>query len=298
MTTLADTIDAMMASNHAMDIGSQHRLRFWQERLGGLLLTDITPEHVDDALDALVARGRLRAGRGVTTSISGKPLAPSTLTRYVATLGGVYRYAKRMRLVRKSHISPTRGVETHASPVNRNKFMTPVEVDRLIKVARVTDRRWKKLPCLITLGFHTGLRLGSLMDLRWRDIDWTERTAYVEQTKNGDPHVAPLSTACIVELSKLSRGLPDERVFAGRTGKPYQHRRLWEKTVQQAQLPGRTFHWLRHSCGTELARKGVSQAQIMAVMGHKTLVASARYIHANVEDRRAVVDKVFNERCR
>lgn len=97
----------------------------------------------------------------------------------------------------------------------------------------------------------------------------------------------------MTELSKLSRGQPDELVFAGRTGKPYQHRRLWEKTVTQAQLPGRTFHWLRHSCGTELARQGVSQAQIMAVMGHKTLVASARYIHANVEDRRAVVDKVF-----
>ncbi len=293
MTTLADTIDAMMASNEAMDIGSQHRLQFWQEQLGDMALTDITADEVDDALDVLVARGRLRAGRGVKTTTSGKPLAPSTLTRYIATLGGVYRYAKRMRLVRKGHISPTRGVETHASPVDRNKFMKPDEVDRLIRVARVTDRQWKKLPCLITLGFHTGLRLGSLMDLRWRDIDWTERTAYVERTKNGDPHVAPLSSACITELTKLSRGQPDERIFAGRTGKPYQHRRLWEKTVTQAQLPGRTFHWLRHSCGTEMARQGVSQAQIMAVMGHKTLVASARYIHANVEDRRVVIDKVF-----
>lgn len=215
MTTLADTIDAMMASNNAMDIGSQHRLQFWQEQLGDMALTDITAEDVDDALDVLVARGRLRAGRGVKTTTSGKPLAPSTLTRYVATLGGVYRYAKRMRLVRKSHVSPTRGVETNASPVDRNKFMTLGEVDRLIKVARVTDRQWKKLPCLITLGFHTGLRLGSLMDLRWRDIDWTERTAYVERTKNGDPHVAPLSSACISELTKLSRGVPDERILLG-----------------------------------------------------------------------------------
>lgn len=293
MTTLAQTIDGMMASHRAMDIGSQHRLQFWQEQLGDRLLTDITADDIDNVLDKLVARGRLRAGRGMNTQASGKPLSPATLTRYVATLGGVYRYAKRMRLVRKSHVSPTRGIETHSSPVDKNKFMTPDEVDRLIKVARVVDRQWRKLPCLITLGFHTGLRLGSLMDLRWGDIDWTERTAYVKRTKNGDPHVSPLSTACMSELSKLSKGLPEERVFAGRTGKPFQHRNLWLKTVEQADLPGRTFHWLRHSCGTELARQGVSQAQIMAVMGHKTLVASARYIHANVNDRRAVVDKVF-----
>jgi hypothetical protein len=31
----------------------------------------------------------------------------------------------------------------------------------------------------------------------------------------------------------------------------------------------------------------------MAVMGHKTLVASARYIHSNVADRKAVVARVF-----
>ena len=293
MTTLFEAIDAMVASSRELDSGYLHRLQFWQDQLGRLPLGEVTADDVDDALDVLVTRGKLRTGRGVRTESSGKPLSPATVTRYVSTLGGVYRWAKAQRLLRKSHIAPTRGVQTSTSPVDKNKFMTADEVDRVIKVARVTDRLWKKLPCLITLGFHTGLRAGSLKKLRWRDIDWVQRTAYVERTKNGEPHVAPLSSACIVELNKLPKGQPDELIFAGRTGKPYEHRTLMRKTVNQAGLPGRTFHWLRHSCGTELARQGVSQAQIMAVMGHKSLASSARYIHSNVNDRRAVVEAVF-----
>lgn len=293
MTTLNDTIDAIVASKPDLDCGSLHRLEFWQQQLGYLPLRDISADDVDDAIDKLVSRGKLRAGRRIHTQSTGQPLSPATITRYVATLGGVYRWAKSQRLLRKSHIAPTRGVQTASSPINKNKFMTADEVDRLIKVARVTDRYWKKLPCMITLGFHTGLRAGSLKKLRWRDIDWTEQTAYVERTKNGEPHVAPLSTACITELKKLPKGQPEELIFSGRTGKPFEHRNLFRKTAKQAKLPDRTFHWLRHSCGTELARRGVSQAQIMAVMGHKSLASSARYIHANVNDRRAVVKSVF-----
>jgi len=43
-----------------------------------------------------------------------------------------------------------------------------------------------------------------------------------------------------------------------------------------------------------LANAGAGQAQVMAVLGHRTLTASARYMHSNVEDKRAVVDRVFS----
>lgn len=69
--------------------------------------------------------------------------------------------------------------------------------------------------------------------------------------------------------------------------------RLWDRTCEMAGLQGRVFHELRHGCGTALARRGVSQAQIMAVLNHRTLVASRRYLHNNITDQRAVVDQVF-----
>jgi hypothetical protein len=114
----------MVASSGELDSGSLHRLEFWQELPGHLPLEGITADHVDDALDALVSRGKLRTGRGVRMESSGKPLAPATVTRYVSTVGGVYRWAEARRLLRKSHIAPTHGVQTFASPLDKNKFMT------------------------------------------------------------------------------------------------------------------------------------------------------------------------------
>ena len=274
-------------------VNDEEPLLFWQHELGHRPLADITADEVDDALRCLSARGRLKAGRGIDTTRSGKPLAEATITRYVSTLGGVYKYARKMRLLKKGHLSPTRGVETSTSPIDKNKFMTEEEIDRVIKVARITDRFWGKLACLIVMGFHTGMRAGSLMSLRWQDVDFDTKTAYVQRTKNGEPHVATLTDRCIAELKRLPKGQPLEPVFAGRTGKPFHYRGLWNRTVKSAGLEGRTFHWLRHSCGAAMARRGESQAMIMAVMNHKTLAASARYMHASVEDRRAVVERVF-----
>ena len=171
--------------------------------------------------------------------------------------------------------------------------MTAEEVDKLIKAARATDQRWGRLPAMITLGFHTGLRLGSITGLRWKDIDWENQTAFVSKTKNGEPHIAPLSTACINELRKLHPKESERLIFEGQTGQPFRHTKLWEKTVALVGLEGRTFHWLRHSCGTALAANGVNQASIMAVMNHKTLTASARYMHANINDTKRVIAGVF-----
>ena len=144
------------------------------------------------------------------------------------------------------------------------------------------------------LGFHTGLRVGNLLDLKWRDIDLEARTATVAVTKNGRPHIAPLTDRCLEELLRLRKGQPDERAFKSYLNdKPFNYRTLWGKVCKEAGYEGRTFHWLRHGCGSALATAGVSQAQIMQVMGHRTLVASARYMHSNVNDRQAVVGRVF-----
>ena len=54
-------------------------------------------------------------------------------------------------------------------------------------VARVLDQRWGKLSALILVAFHTGLRLGNLMSLRWSDVDLRARTVTVTKTKNEVP---------------------------------------------------------------------------------------------------------------
>jgi integrase len=68
---------------------------------------------------------------------------------------------------------------------------------------------------------------------------------------------------------------------------------VWVRITEEARLAGRVFHELRHGHGYQLARAGVSQQLIMQSMGHRTLTASARYAHASIADKQAVIAKVF-----
>lgn len=294
MPTLRKVVDAYVAASPTLNRVFLAHLEYWCEALGERDLATLTPEDVDDALVALAERGRLRPRRGKSTEPAGQPYKGSTLNRYLSTLGSVFKFARRLRLVPRAHVSPTRGLERAPEPTDPERYLRPEEVARLLAVARVVDRRWGKLPALITVAFHTGLRVGNITALRWQDVDLVARTADVKRTKNGDPIVAALSPAAAAELNALPDKHPDALIFCGRSAqRVHAWRRLWTRTCEEAGLPGRNFHQLRHGCGSALAAAGASQAQIMAVLGHKTLSASARYMHANVDDRRAVVDRVF-----
>ena len=107
MSTLAQLIDAFMASDSPADIGSHGRLSFWREQIGHLEVTAITPDDVDDVIVELARRGKLKAGRNITATPSGQPLAPATLTRYQTSLSGIYRWARRHRLIPRNTPSPT-----------------------------------------------------------------------------------------------------------------------------------------------------------------------------------------------
>jgi integrase len=295
MTTFKNVSEAWIVSREHCT-GSLGRIQFWVDQFGSTPITDITEDDVDRALEALVARGKVKPGRnGQPATPTGEPLAGSTVNRFISTLAGIFKYARRVRALPRSHTPPTRGIEKAPEPVDPDKYFRPEEVENLLKVARVLDQKWRKLPALIVLGFHTGLRVGNLLDLKWRDIDLEARTATVAVTKNGRPHIAPLTDRCLEELLRLRKGQPDERVFKSYLNdKPFNYRTLWGNVCKEAGYEGRTFHWLRHGCGSALASAGIAQAQIMQVMGHRTLIASARYIHSNVDDRRDVVGRVFS----
>lgn len=294
MTTFKELAEAWIASREHCS-GSLGRIRFWVDEFGPLQVDQISEDQVDQAINRLVARGKLKGGTGQDRGQpTGQPLSGSTINRFVSTLAGLFKYARRLRVLQRSHVPPTRGFEKAPEPVDPDKYVRPEEVERLLAVARVVDRRWKKLPALIVLGFHTGIRIGNLKSLKWEDIDFDAKTASIAVTKNGRPHVAPLTDSCIEELRKLQKAEPTSLIFKSyRSEKPFNHRALLQKVCKEAGFEGRTFHWLRHGCGSALANAGVSQAQIMQVMAHRTLTASARYMHSNVEDRKSVVERVF-----
>jgi len=295
MITFRELCDAYVAQKNTGDrSGELGRLAFWLAHLGDQDITTITEDHIHAGMVKLTKRGRLAAGRNTRTRKTDKPLKGSTKNRYLAQIGSLYKFAKDEMYVKRGFVVPSDGLKRATENADPDRYLRPDQVAKLIAVARAKDRQWRKMPALITVGFHTGLRVGSLMQLRARYLDLQAKTITVNVTKNGDPIVAALSDDAVAELKKLGRMQPDDLVFGSKRGKPFIYRKLFNEIAAAAGLEGKTFHYLRHGHGYMLAKSGVSQQMIMKSMGHRTLRASERYAHANIDDKRAVIAAVFN----
>lgn len=288
-----------------LDRSALARLAFWQSQFCETPVIELSADQVDAALTALQTRGRLKlaagknpaTARGEAMVPSGEPLKGSSVNRYLSTLGEVLKHASRLRLVPRNYVSPLKGLERAPEPVDPDRYLRPEQIEAIITAARLIDRKWGKLVALTRVAFVTGLRVGSIQALRWDQVDLDQRLIHVGRTKNGDPITSVINQACVDELKKLPRPSdPTELIFRGLRGnRPHQFRKTWATACREAGLAGRNFHQVRHGTGSLLASSNVNQAGIMAVMGHRTLAASKRYIHLNTSDKRAITAKVFGE---
>jgi integrase len=203
MALFKDVAEAFIASRE-WDQATLSRLAFWCDVLGPRDIANITPEDIDAALVKLAERGRLKGGKA-STEAAGKPLSGATINRYLAQAGSIFKFARRLRLVPRAFVFPTRGIERAPEPVDPDRYLREEEVERILKVARVMDKRWGKMVALIVVAYHTGLRVGSILDARGKDLDVVKGTLTIRRTKNGDPVVAGLSSLALAELKRLPK---------------------------------------------------------------------------------------------
>ena len=246
-------IDAYLASYQGRDPSLFTRLAFWRERLGEQPIAEIDADAADAQLEYLAQRGARRHLRGRGVVSANRPLSPATLNRYIVALGSVMTYARKRRLLPRTHVSPIKGLDKYPEPEGRLIYLTEQQVEKVIACAALAQ--WRKLPVLIRMAFTTGLRRGALQQLRWRDVDLVNSRALVERTKNGRPHVAHLTPATVTALKAMpGHRLPNGLVFSGADEqRPHDFRKAWEVACDRAGLGHVQFHALRHSCASHLA---------------------------------------------
>jgi integrase len=157
--------------------------------------------------------------------------------------------------------------------------------------------------CLFDVALGTGIRLGEVRALRWRDVDRGRRLIRVERaysrqqlrkpkTESGVRSVPlfPSVDAAFRELAAraVERGLyaPEQLVFASMRGAPLQpsnfRQRVWDPALRLAGLDGEgyRFHDLRHTCVSRLVAAGADIKLVQVVAGHANpLITLKRYSH-------------------
>jgi integrase len=148
----------------------------------------------------------------------------------------------------------------------------------------------------VRVAAYAGIRLGELLALRWRDIDWTGSALTISRamssgvegpTKSGHVRRVPLSDQAAAALERLSHREhftgPDELVFGSVLGRALDGsalRRRYKRARDHAGLRPLRWHDLRHTFGSRLAASGIDLVTIKSAMGHADLKTTERYLHA------------------
>jgi integrase len=146
-------------------------------------------------------------------------------------------------------------------------------------------------------GYHTGVRKGELLKLRWEWVDWSGSLVRVPGwfngeriTKNGKPHFIPIygEMRLFLDMAYAARDSRNPSLFQrdGITIKSF--RTAFEYARKRLALPNVLFHDLRRTAATNLMRQGYSEFEARQVTGHKS-PAFRRYLISEEHDMRSMV---------
>lgn len=148
---------------------------------------------------------------------------------------------------------------------------------------------------LFLVAAFTGLRMGELLALRWRNVDFFAAKVVVEASwsagaltspKSRKFRSVPLADQPAAVLARLADREfftgRDDLVFCGAVGEyldPSALRRRYRRSQRAAGLRELRFHDLRHSFGSLVIRE-FDVAAVKAFMGHAKITTTERYLHA------------------
>lgn len=252
------------------DASAFGRVNYGRTLFNGKLVTDITPEDIDDALIALSAKGP-----------SGKPLTGSTLNRYKSNLSSVFiEFNKHPIFKRLRFANPVNSefVSSFSENPAKNRFLSPEEQKRLLAAAE--GSHWDRLYLLVLFALTTGARRGELLGLTWRDIDFNKRVAVLHTTKNGKPRLLPIVLPLLQELMRF-RSNTDHKVFPSSVDPqlPFDFKKAWQNALKAAKLEDIRFHDLRHTAASNLVGNGRTLFEAGTLLGHSQSSTTMRYAH-------------------
>jgi integrase len=167
------------------------------------------------------------------------------------------------------------------------------------------NRRTPHLVTLIPLLLLTGMRAGEALSLTWMQVDLMDRTLRVglAKTSNGTGRVIPISDDLASVLAthrdwfvgEFGESLPGHHLFPW--GKPVPSDPTchatditwgWDELRKDTKVSCR-LHDLRHTFATHLAKNGVSESTMLALMGHMSRAMLERYSHIRITAKREAI---------
>jgi integrase len=272
----ADGIDEYIAQYSGKDHNVKNRLNWWKAQHGSKVVAKINRRDIKLSLETLLKDGKSTA----------------TFNRFKCAISAVFEYLKDEY---DTDHNPARQVKQKPENKGIDRYASHEELERIFTAANLCE--WPKMRLLILLAVSTGARRGELINLKWNDIDFTNQTAYLGDSKNGQRRVLPLTIEALDELEKF-REIGTGWIFPNQfhvDKSMYHFDKYWYETLDRAKVDGFRFHDLRHTTGSWLAMNNVPVTAIQQILGHKTIVTTQRYVHHDTQHKAQAINAVFGK---
>lgn len=263
------------------------------EFFGKYSLAAVTPELVAQYRDKRLA-GEDRKDE------AGKPIprAANTVRLELALLGHLFTVAvKEWGL--GLPFNPVLNVRRPAPGPGRNRRLDQTEEARLL--AAVDRHSNPMLGWIVRIAIETGMRSSEIVTLRCSQVDLAKRVVRLVETKNTLPRTVPLSVEATALFKKALanpvRPIDTDLVFFGEPGKdekrrPYNFNKVWLDIKRSVGCADFRFHDLRHEAVSRFVEAGLSDQEVAAISGHKSMQMLKRYTHLRAEDLVAKLDRL------
>lgn len=168
----------------------------------------------------------------------------------------------------KIEASPMVGTRAPTRERARDRVLTPAEVTRLIKVCRAEPYPFGPYTLMLLI---TAQRRGEVANMRWSEIDFENKVWGIpgERSKNGKPHLVPLSPLALSVLRTIPRIEKCDVVFTTTRTTPISG---ITKMVIRLQVASETAGWrlhdLRRTAATEMAKLTIAPHVVEKVLNH------------------------------
>ena len=195
------------------------------------------------------------------------------------------------------------------------RVLSVSEQKRLLSIL-LTDLDRYKLGVFICL--YTGIRIGELCALQWKNISLSDKTMKIEHTmqrlQDEDPNALyktkiivtePKSNAAIrtiplpdflTEAIKTFNGSANTYILSGECKtviKPRTMQNRFKTYLNEAQIDDANFHSLRHTFATRCIEAGFDVKTLSEILGHSSVkITLDRYVHSSMQLKRTNMNKL------
>jgi integrase len=270
--------------------------------LGSFALADITEQRVQEMALHWLEAGRCDGGGGLSRKTVHDILAIVKLS---------------MKAAQKRYDIPVTPMEIRLpqqESVKRTEVFAPSELQGIVGAAMA---RLHSKSMGILLALYTGLRIGELCALQWRDVDLVRGTLTVTKTiqriykkelkgsVTSKMVITPPKTRSSVRevplastIAPLLHGFTQTNDCYLITGspsflEPRSYRAYYGRFLRRAGIAHSSFHKLRHTFATQLIEGGADVKTVSDLLGHASVKTTLDlYVHPQLEQKRKCVEMI------